>query len=149
MVLENLIRTHQLQPHEASDESLSRLLASIRRNLSDAETTGISDETRFDAAYKAIMQCAMAGLWASGYRPATSMPGHHQTMIQTLSLTLGLPRERWLLLDTFRRKRNLNDYTGDIIETGAMLACLEEAKALHVHLLAWLQSRRPACISDI
>jgi hypothetical protein len=32
------------------------------------------------------MQCAMVGLMANGYRPSTTMPGHHQTMIQLSSL---------------------------------------------------------------
>ncbi len=34
------------------------------------------------------MQCAMIGLWAKGYRIATSPPGHHQTALQTLPKTM-------------------------------------------------------------
>ena len=30
------------------------------------ESVALSLENRFDAAYKAIMQCAMIGLWANG-----------------------------------------------------------------------------------
>lgn len=142
MSLDNLVRTRQLQPHEASPQSLQRPLEAIQRNLADAHVEGISDETRFDAAYKAIMQCAMIGLWVEGYRPATGTPGHHQTMIQTLSLTLRLPRERWLALDAFRRKRNINDYSGDLIEPEAVRACLEEAEALFEQTQAWIHERR-------
>jgi hypothetical protein len=76
----------------------------------------LSDETRFVAAYKAIMQCAMLGLMAHGYRPSTTSPGHHQTMIQTLGLTLGVEQSVWVVLDSLRKKRNLNDYSGDLIE---------------------------------
>jgi hypothetical protein len=36
------------------------------------------------------MQCAMLALWANGYRTATSKPGHHQTGIQSLGLTMGV-----------------------------------------------------------
>lgn len=50
------------------------------RNLVDARAEIISHETRFDAAYKAIMQLALIALMASGYRPSTNEPGHHQTM---------------------------------------------------------------------
>ena len=42
----------------------------------------LSAENRFNAAYKCIMQCAMLGLWAHGYRTSTSQPGHHQTALQ-------------------------------------------------------------------
>ena len=35
------------------------------------------------------MQLALAAMMASGFRPSTNEPGHHQTMIQSLPLTLG------------------------------------------------------------
>lgn len=142
MSLDNLVRTRQLQPHTPSPESLQRLLKAIHRNLADAQAEGISDETRFDAAYKAIMQCAMVALWVEGYRPTTGTPGHHQTMIQTLSLTLRLPPERWLALDAFRRKRNINDDSGDLIEPEAVRACLAEAEDLFEQTQAWIRKRR-------
>jgi hypothetical protein len=143
MSLDKLVGTRQLQPHDASPESLQRLLAAIRRDLADAKASGISDETRFDAACKSVMRCAMTGLRVAGYRPATSMPGHHQTMIQTLPLTLGVSRERWLVLDAFRRKRNINDYSGDLIDPESVRACLAEAQALFDDTLAWLQQKQP------
>lgn len=143
MSLDNLVRIHQLQHHTADPAAVRRLMMAIERNLADSLVPGISNETRFDAAYKAIMQCAMLGLWANGYRPATSTPGHHQTMIQTLTTTLDLERQRWLVLDALRKKRNLSDYSGDPIEPEATRECISEAQALHRHLSAWLQDRRP------
>jgi len=80
MSLENLIKINQLQRHTATADEVQRLLAAAHRNLADSAVAGLSDETRFDAAYKAIMQCAMMGLMANGYRPSTTTPGHHQTM---------------------------------------------------------------------
>src|SRR5690606_37681566 len=124
MSLDNLVRTNQLARHEARPTEIQRLLASAKRNLTDAKAQGISDETRFDCAYKAIMQCALIGLLANGYRPATSTPGHHQTMIQTLPLTLGLGRSDWLVLDALRKKRNVNDYSGDLMEPDAVSECV-------------------------
>ncbi len=88
MSLDNLARIGQLKAHTPSASETLRLLASAERNLKDAHVAGISDETRFDAGYKATMQCALVALMASGYRPATSIPGHHQTMIQSLPLML-------------------------------------------------------------
>lgn len=56
-------------------DGVLRLLASAERNLADARLSKLSNDNRFDAAYKTIMQCAMVGLWANGYRTATSQPG--------------------------------------------------------------------------
>ena len=60
----------------------------------------------------AVMQCALAAMLAKGYRPSTSEPGHHQTMIQSLPLTLGVGNDVWVLLDALRRQRNASDCTG-------------------------------------
>jgi hypothetical protein len=47
------------------------MLGSALTALEDAGMEGVSAVTRFDAAYRAIMQCSMVALWASGFRPAT------------------------------------------------------------------------------
>lgn len=143
MSLDNLVRTRQLAPHTTRPVEVQRLLAAARRNLADAGVQGISDETRFDCAYKTIMQCALIGLVANGYRPATSTPGHHQTMIQALPLTLGVERGTWVVLDALRKKRNVNDYSGDLLEPEAVLECIERAKDLLAHTQAWLEKHRP------
>jgi hypothetical protein len=93
MTLQNLLAIRRLQEHVADHAAVQRLLSAARRNLDDARVDRISADNRFDAAYKCIMQCAMLGLWVSGYRTATSQPGHHQTAIQCLGLTLGVPNE--------------------------------------------------------
>jgi hypothetical protein len=82
------------------------MLDSARRSVADAKQTSISPETRLDAAYRAITQLSMIALWANGFRPARSKPGHHQTMIQCLVHTIELARYDVLLLDTLRAKRN-------------------------------------------
>jgi hypothetical protein len=81
MSLQNLVKIGQLHPHEARADEIGRLLAAAQRNLKDARRAENSAETRFDCAYKAIMQCALIALMATGYRPASNAPGHHQTMI--------------------------------------------------------------------
>ena len=143
MSLDNLVRTRQLAPHAARPVEVQRLLAAAARNLADAGAKGISDETRFDCAYKAIMQCALVGLAAHGYRPATSTPGHHQTMIQALPLTLGVERSEWVILDALRRKRNVNDYSGDLMDPDTVRECIERARALLAHTHARIEQHRP------
>lgn len=97
MSLENLLKIGQLKEHPAQAEEIERLLVAAQRNLRDAQQKNISPETRFDAAYKAIMQSALAALMIHGYRPDTSRPGHHMTVLQSTPLTLGLPAKRTTL----------------------------------------------------
>ncbi len=148
MSLDNLIRTGQLKTHSSNALEIQRLLAAAQRNSRDAGITGISDETRFDLGYKAIMQCAMLGLMASGYRPATSVPGHHQTMIQCLLLTVGVAREDLLVLDALRKKRNINDYSGDLIDPESVRECLVRAEQLISIVGEWLEINHPHLLLD-
>lgn len=148
MSLDNLVKTHQLAPHTPRPIEIQHLLSAAKRNLADAQAAGISDETRFDCAYKTIMQCALIGLLANGYRPATSTPGHHQTMIQALPLTLGVGRETWIVLDALRKKRNINDYSGDLMEPEAVLECIARAEDLLAGTQDWLARRKPDLLQD-
>ena len=91
------------------------------------------------------MQCAVVALMANGYRPSTTTPGHHQTMIQSLGLTLGVDNKVWIVLDSLRKKRNLNDYSGDLIEPAAVKTCIAHAETLLVTTRAWLH--QPPLIS--
>ena len=81
MSLQNLLKIGQLKPHPPDAGEVQRLLTAAARNLSDARVATISPETRFDAAYKAVMQAALAALMAHGYRPDTNRPGHHATVV--------------------------------------------------------------------
>ena len=108
---------------------------------------GGNPDNRFDAAYKCIMQCAMLGLWANGYRTATSQPGHHQTAIQSLGLTIGVAQPDIIVLDALRRQRNVSDYEGDPISNAALQACIEQAAQLLAGAEGWLRAHRPDLLS--
>lgn len=143
MTLANLLAIQRLQAFEATPAGVLRLLASAERNLADAGLTGLSADNRFDTAYKAIMQCAMIGLWANGYRTATSQPGHHQTALQALPKTMDLPQDTVIILDALRKQRNLNDYEGDSVTDAAVRECLHRAETLFAHTHQWLKTNRP------
>ena len=66
MSLQNLLKIGQLKPHPTDANEIEQLLLAAERNLRDAHATTISTETRFDAAYKAIMQSALAALRCMG-----------------------------------------------------------------------------------
>jgi len=104
--------------------------------------SAISAETRFDAAYKAIMQVALAALMANGFRPDTNRPGHHMTVLQSLPKSIGLATERMVVLDALRRKRNLSDYTGEDVDDGSVTHCIAEAEQLMQDVNQWLEQNR-------
>jgi uncharacterized protein (UPF0332 family) len=142
MTLQNLLQTGQLKEHEATREEVRALLDAARRNLADAQVTAISLETRFDAAYKAVMQLSLVALLANGFRPSAGT-GHHMTMIQSLPKSIGLDRKRSIVLDALRRKRNVADYMGGYVDQSATDTCIAEAQALLKDVQTWLADHRP------
>jgi hypothetical protein len=127
---------------------IGRLLSAARRNIADARVTEISAENRFDAAYKAIMQLANAALQANGFRTLTSKPGHHMTMIQTLSKTIGVDKQTVIVLDALRKQRNVADYSGDVVPMSAVEECLAHAEALLESVIGWLNANKPEVLGD-
>jgi len=80
---------------------------------------------------------------AHGCRPDTKVPGHHQTIVQSLPKTIGLDAQRIAVLDTLRSKRNLADYTGKAIDPASLRTCVAEAERLLDETTAWLGANRP------
>jgi hypothetical protein len=142
MSLKNLVGVN-LDEIPPSKEAIGRLLRAARAHIADAQVAGVSAETRFGAAYTAIRMLADAALNAHGYRTLTSRPGHHQTALQTLTLTIGLPVQTVQLLDALRKQRHLTEYSGDTIPESALSECVKQALALQAALGAWLTSHRP------
>ncbi|MEW8690345.1 MAG: DNA-binding protein [Candidatus Thiodiazotropha endolucinida] len=142
MSLQNLVG-RSLEEIEPDNAVIKRLLAAATRNIADAKIDKISFENRFDAAYKAIMQLANIALQANGYRTLTSRPGHHTTMIQLLSQTIGLDKSTVIVLDALRKQRNITDYTGDNIPASSVGECIDQAESLLDCVTAWLKNNRP------
>jgi hypothetical protein len=148
MTLQNLLAIKQLQAHVTDRTAVLKLLEAARRNLADARVPEVSTDNRFDAAYKCLMQCAMLGLWANGYRTSTSQPGHHQTAIQCLTLTMGVPKADVIVLDALRRQRNVSDYEGDPVSAATLASSVEEAEKLLAHTERWLLAHHPELLGD-
>lgn len=147
MTLANLLAIQRLQPFEATPQGVQRLLTAATRNLADAQLQALSPENRFDAAYKCILQCAMLGLWVQGYRTATSQPGHHQTALQALPLTMELPRDVVIVLDALRKQRNQNDYESDPVGQAVVMECMAQAQSLLAHTRKFLKTQFPSLLS--
>lgn len=129
MSLDNLVGK-TLERITPDNSNILRLINAAKRNIADAHVEAVSTENRFDAAYKAIMQLANAALQAKGYRTLTSVPGHHQTMIQTLTKTIQADRDSIIVLDAMRKQRNIADYSGDLIPESTAKSCLQQAEKL-------------------
>ncbi len=122
---------------------IQKLLQAAATCLADASVAGLSNENRFDIAYKAVMQLANAALQANGFRTLTSVPGHHQTMIQSLPKTVGLASHDMIELDALRKQRNITDYSGDLVSDQACEACQQAAKALSERVNNWIAQNKP------
>ncbi|APQ11933.1 DNA-binding protein [Pseudomonas oryzihabitans] len=147
MTLDNLLGK-SLEAITPDPASVQRLLEAAQRSLTDARLPTLSSESRFDLAYKAIMQGANAALQANGYRTLTSRPGHHQTMIQSLPRTVELDTSTMLVLDTLRKQRNVIDYSGDLVSDSMAQEALQQAEALLQHVMHWLKQNRLELLSD-
>ena len=143
MSLQNLLKIGLLEEHETNAKQVRQMLDSAERSIADARQESVSPETRLDAAYRAITQLCMVALWANGYRPSRSKPGHHQTLIQSLVHSIGFDQDQMLLLNTFRVKRNAIDYTGDSVDAVSVSECIEAADDLSCHVIQWLDISKP------
>ena len=148
MSLQNLLAIGRLQEHTPDSGGVAKLLQAAQRNLADARIAQVSPDNRFDAAYKCIMQCAILGLWANGYRTSTSQPGHHQTAIQSLGLTMNVAQPHVIVLDALRRQRNASDYDGDLVSSAILESCIDEATQLLAHTEQWFDAHRPDLMRD-
>ena len=103
MTLDNLIGKG-LQRETSDAAEIARFLAKIQTKLTDAQTASISLDSRFDIAYEAMLQIGLVALRAHDLRP-DSKGGHHVMALQILEKTIGFPREKLRVIDTFRRQR--------------------------------------------
>ena len=74
MTLDNLVG-RGLEQAPANKDEISRYLAKIRRKISDCKQKTLSLDTRFDTAFAALLQIALAASRANGSRCATRAPG--------------------------------------------------------------------------
>ena len=105
--LDNLVARGLLKPEAPTDDEVSGLIRSGFARLADAKNTDLSLESRFDLAYNAAHALSLAGLRIAGYRA-----NNRYLVFQCLEHTLGLPNEKWRVLDQAHRRRNLAEYEG-------------------------------------
>ena len=107
--LDNLAARGLLKPEAPTTDEVSGLVRSGAARLADAKNADLSLQSRFDLAYNAAHALSLAGLRLAGYRA-----NNRYLVFQCLGHTLGLPNEKWRVLDQAHRKRNLAEYEGTI-----------------------------------
>jgi len=146
MTLDNLVGKG-LERAPASKAEMSGYLAKIRRKIADCKQKALSLDTRFDTAFAALLQIALAALRANGYR-TTSEAGHQQTAIQLLPKTLGIERVEIRTLDEYRKKRSSGLYDASFEPSESEVrAVTESVESLLDSLLRWLRKNRPELLA--
>lgn len=107
--LDNLVRSGVLKEEPPTADEVSGLVRSGTVRLADAKNERLNLESRFDLAYNAVHALSLAALRIAGYRAK-----NRYVVFQCLGHTLGLPSEKWRVLDQAHRKRNLAEYEGDV-----------------------------------
>jgi len=140
MSLETWEKNRWIDCHSATDSEIAALIETAEHAISQADSLiGLSSAWKMKMAYDAILCCARACLFKSGYR--ASRTGDHYREIQSLELTIGICAEKIDILDSFRQRRNAATYESfEIISEEEALHTLNEAKELLTKVKSWLDS---------
>ena len=65
-----------------------------------------------------------------------------------LRLSAALRKDDWVVLDALRKKRNVNDYAGDPIDTESLCECIVRAEALLTLTRQWIKDNHPMLLED-
>jgi len=132
-----------LRAEPTSPEEIRNLLGIISRDLDDARVEAISDDRRFEAAFSAARTAANVALRACGYRTATQL-GHHQETIESLEFTIHADPMLIHKLRVLSKKRNATSYdsAGNVSEDELEQA-IHVAGELQQSVTAWLKENYP------
>lgn len=147
MSLQDWLKNGWITEHKTSREEILDLLDVINRDLSNCQIRNLSPDWQMNIAYNAVLQTAVAGLAAAGYR--TSREAQHYRTIQSLAFTLHIDSRTIADIDAFRKKRNISEYerAGRISdqEVNEMIAL---ASRLRNDLLLWLKKEHSELLSE-
>ena len=144
--LKHLAKVGQLVEHETDAAQVVRMLEAIRQNIQDGRSATVSAETRFEAAYRAIIppDQAMRNGGALGER-LSSIKEHarapHDFDPDVASIHR-LSRRSDALAGYVPRQAQCDDYSGEAIDSESLAECLDAADDLATRLHEWLRANR-------
>lgn len=143
MTLPKWVEYGWLRQHHTTRQEVHDLMAIVDRDLSDAQTAGISTDWQFGIAYNAALKLCTILLYAEGYRAGQAL--QHYRTIQALPLILGSDKEHdAAYLDACRVKRNTVEYDriGTTSDNEAH-ELIEFVLELRTEVVQWLQANYP------
>ena len=134
--------------HQPTVAEMKQLFAVVDRELDDA-SKDVSADNHFSMAYNAALKLCTIALQAEGYKTAHGA-GHHNTAINSLSLTLGVDqKETAIYLSTCSRTRSQAMYERVGVATDRDARELEQtARKLRQDVVQWLKRRHPELVPD-
>lgn len=142
MTLDNMVG-RGLEKAGADKREISRYVQKIRRKVEDSRNKTIHLDNRFDIAFEALLQIAVAALRANGYR-TSSAAGHQQLAIQLLPKSIGVASAEIRTLDEYRKKRSIGLYEADFDPSEQEVRAVTGAVDLLLRqLVAWIGKNRP------
>ena len=125
---ERLASIGQLRREPFDRREFDALVRSGRTRLTDARTSVLSLESRFDLAYNAAHALSLAALRKQGYRSE-----HRYIVFQLLPLTTGVPTAVWRILAKCHGIRNAAEYEGVIdLDDRLVLSLIDATEAVFI-----------------
>lgn len=106
--LDNLVKVRSLKAEPGAQKEFDGLLKSAKVRLTDAQSKGLSFESRFDLTYNAAHALALAAMRWHGYRS-----DNRYLVFQCLADTTGMASAEWRVLAKCHERRNIAEYEGD------------------------------------
>ncbi|MDH5446444.1 MAG: hypothetical protein OEY52_12895 [Gammaproteobacteria bacterium] len=139
--LDNLIKTGKLKKELPDQNEFAGMLNSAKSRLQDAQIEGLSEASQFSLAYSASHALALAAMRWHGYRTR-----ERYLVFQCLEHTVGLAKEKWLVLDKCHKQRNLAEYEGQLDISSQLLHELIE---ITTELLKPVESLGPVKVDSL
>jgi hypothetical protein len=145
MNLQVYLQNGWIKPHATSREEIAKLFAIADRDLRQCGVADLEPEWRFDIAYNAALQLAVAALAATGY--AAERQNKHQRTIECTQF-LFLSADDADFFNTCRKKRNVSVYEEiGMISDAEAREMAEFAARLRTLVADWLKGHHPRLLN--
>jgi hypothetical protein len=139
----NLVR----QERTRNRQTIQSQLRAAMQKFKDSQNTSVSGPTRLEAAYDAILMCALAVFAAEGYR-ISSQPGHHRIALEGLAGTLNLGQGVQDQLEALLDLRN-SKYDGfDVVDNTTLKDALDLSQKMLDAVSTWFAKQHPDLLAS-
>ncbi len=134
-----------LKPLAVNARDVVQWLHQAQAKLEDARQPAISNGTRMDAAWDAVLLSCMAVACAQGWR-VTSDRGHHAVALEGAAHALAIGERRFDELDILRDWRNRKYRPGYVVETEELNEALDWVAPFLTDVATWFDRQHRGLI---